>query len=450
MMGDSESAKIRRLLENYFDDAEVEFLCFDYYREVYSQFANGMTKRRKVHLLLEYCDNRGEFPTLSSIIRRKRPDFFNENEATRSVTSGAVTITIDEFLREVGFNDNPFATTNAEKELDNLSSYFVRVSWFNQLVGDTQKPESLILFAPQGHGKTSHRLEVGRFARSDDHPALVVDFTDFSMFLDLSNISTSSYLPLIQRKVMESFVSELKKEPKRKDLLLQNEEMTAQFCALQQFLALPERIFLAPDTTSQMLNYYEKHTFGFSEWLTILYQIVKQAGFASIYALFDSIDEWTETKMNREQAFRLIAPLLDSPKIFEANGFAFKFFLPQDIREELEKREIGRSDRCIQVHTLEWKKTELLNALSQRLTSYSRASDTDAIGRVQSFQQLCDTDDVNFNVDARLIEVAYPSPRKMIKLAGQIVKRHCETSSDASALIKAETINEVLGYNGDG
>ena len=73
-------------------------------------------------------------------------------------------ISIDAYLKAQGFSAHPFATTNAEREVAVLPSFFIRVPWFDWLVGNPAQPESVILFAPQGYGKTSHRLEVARRA----------------------------------------------------------------------------------------------------------------------------------------------------------------------------------------------------------------------------------------------------------------------------------------------
>src|SRR5215207_4673987 len=116
-------------------------------------------------------------------------------------------IKLKQFLDERGFQQNPFATTNAEQERASLSSFFVRAAWFDQLVGDPQMPESLILFAPQGHGKTSHRIEVGRRAgEHPDTPALVVTLNDFSMLLSdgLDHITINTYIAVLRRLCLEA------------------------------------------------------------------------------------------------------------------------------------------------------------------------------------------------------------------------------------------------------
>src|SRR5262249_51811173 len=110
-------------------------------------------------------------------------------------------ISIDSYLEAQGFSAHPFATTSAEHEAAVLPSFFVRVDWFEWLVGNPAQPESVILFAPQGYGKTSHRLEVARRAgERRDIPALVVTLTDFSPLLETSveRVLLDSYVALIR------------------------------------------------------------------------------------------------------------------------------------------------------------------------------------------------------------------------------------------------------------
>src|SRR5687767_11409168 len=116
-----------------------------------------------------------------------------------------MTISLEAFLNTRRFISHPFSTTNAEQERDRLASYFVHVPWFDQIVGDPRQPESLILFAPRGHGKTSHRLEVARLAgERRDAPALVVTFTEFDLFTGAAALDITNYLPIIRRATLQS------------------------------------------------------------------------------------------------------------------------------------------------------------------------------------------------------------------------------------------------------
>lgn len=119
-------------------------------------------------------------------------------------------LTPDQFLRDKGFNANPFAITNAEQETEFLPAFFFRVAWFEQLVGDRKRPESLLLFAPQGHGKTSYRIELGRRAADHETPALVLTLNDFSVLLHdgIEQVSIDTYVAVLRELFLKSLDAE--------------------------------------------------------------------------------------------------------------------------------------------------------------------------------------------------------------------------------------------------
>ncbi|NTU84276.1 MAG: hypothetical protein HGA45_33760, partial [Chloroflexales bacterium] len=115
-------------------------------------------------------------------------------------------ISIKAYLQAQGFWEHPFATTSAEREREFLSSFFVRPHYFDWLVGEPERPESLILFAPVGFGKTSQRIELARELRQRRNPALVVSLDDFGGLLAAPGapVSLDVYIDLIRRMTLET------------------------------------------------------------------------------------------------------------------------------------------------------------------------------------------------------------------------------------------------------
>ena len=68
-----DTAAIRQLLTDAFDDEELTSLAFDYFRPVYEQFTSGMTKSLKIQLLLDYTFRHSQTEKLLEIIRQLRP-----------------------------------------------------------------------------------------------------------------------------------------------------------------------------------------------------------------------------------------------------------------------------------------------------------------------------------------------------------------------------------------
>ena len=356
-------------------------------------------------------------------------------------------IKLKQFLDEHGFQKNPFATTNAEQETELLSSFFVRAAWFDQLVGDPQRPESLILYAPQGHGKTSHRIEVGR--RAGEHPetpALVVTLNDFSTLLrgGLDQITIDTYIVVLRRLCLEALDDHLQQSAERLNRLKQDEAQWTLFRALLHLYA-PRQVVgqPIPTTVQEQIDAIKQTDSGPKEWLKDLSTLAHCAGFASVYVLLDGIDELRETKGNTEAMLRLISPLLEAPGLLQECDFAFKFFLPQDIEAPMYDRKVGRLDR-IPCYSLAWSSDQLCEMLSKRLETHSLISSTNPTGLVSRFKDLCAVD---FDVDRDLASASSTSPRRMLDLARQIVVEHCALVSDLKHLIAADSIAAVLQRN---
>ena len=60
---------VRKLLRKAFSDEELSIFCYDYFREVYHNFAIGMTLSWKGQLLIEYCERKSLFNFLLARIR---------------------------------------------------------------------------------------------------------------------------------------------------------------------------------------------------------------------------------------------------------------------------------------------------------------------------------------------------------------------------------------------
>lgn len=72
-MAEPHPADIRGYLTAAYNDEELTTLCSDYFRDVYENFAAGMTKGQKIQLLLDRCQRRGTLPDLLAALERDRP-----------------------------------------------------------------------------------------------------------------------------------------------------------------------------------------------------------------------------------------------------------------------------------------------------------------------------------------------------------------------------------------
>jgi hypothetical protein len=72
------TAAVREFINTYFGDEDLEVLCFDYFRDVFNDFTVGMTRTRKIQLLLEYCLRTDRSLNLLGALKRMRPEPYRE------------------------------------------------------------------------------------------------------------------------------------------------------------------------------------------------------------------------------------------------------------------------------------------------------------------------------------------------------------------------------------
>lgn len=365
------------------------------------------------------------------------------------------------FLRRNGFQRNPFQSTNAEQERTELASYFVPFAQFYDLLGDTRHPESHILFAPQGFGKTSHRIELARAASKRQPPraphtepvppALVVPFTSFDLFFEQEHLQADSarYLALIRHATLTTLARWLQRDARALNALSQHAVLAATFHALLLEYAPLAALDMGIAATSHLNERREMLRAtpqGLEAGLHMLVELAQAASFASVYFLCDGIDETPQTRRDPEQAARLLSPLLDAPGVLQGTGFAFKFFLPAPLEDVLRRLHIGRLDR-IRVQHLRWQAADLLKMLEQRLNTFSHAPRPGARRTVRRFSDLCEPAPVD--IDLLLVQAANSSPRRLIDLAHRVVQAHCQQldahdQRSSESLIAFATIQRVL------
>jgi len=81
------NADIRKFIQNYFSDSELEIFCFDYFPEVSDEFTVGMLKSNKILLLLTYCQRRELVANLLAALREERLKLFDNEFSSVSVLS---------------------------------------------------------------------------------------------------------------------------------------------------------------------------------------------------------------------------------------------------------------------------------------------------------------------------------------------------------------------------
>lgn len=359
-----------------------------------------------------------------------------------------------DFLRSVGFNSDPFASTNAADE-PLIGQYFVAPPFFPAVVGDPFAPKSNIVFAPRGGGKTAQKIMIeeksaqstdflcisyDRFPtesiRANAHASSEFHLTNITRILLLallvgieSGRIDSQSLPSSDKKLVVSLSRELLGE-------ISAESVQEGIGSVKTFgdkaydlwskygksiIAITNAIIARfevgkielEDGPIRKLD--ETSRFKFESMVSLL---LKQ-GFSSIYILVDRVDELTMTANDAGKAFSFLRELLIDLPLLETKGVAFKFFLWDQMKEHYQDAG-GRPDRLIE-YSLDWSAQELEKVLSRRISTYSG-------GRLSSFDELL-APDTPFNVHRMLAHFAHSSPRDLIRICKKIVDEHTRSGS---------------------
>ncbi|HEY1014810.1 MAG TPA: CHAT domain-containing protein [Herpetosiphonaceae bacterium] len=376
-----------------------------------------------------------------------------------------------EFLEAHGFQFHhdygDLFTTKAETEREaTLSASFVTSSLLEVERGRTSKrefnrllrPESAMVFAPHGYGKTAHRLQLAR--RLESHVqarALTASFTNFDTLHQAHSQAegTRRAKPLIQRypeiviqKVLESIEAKLR-NPQCQDRLRRNEQAYIQLISLQDAFGRPITPLEGHDRYADRISRQrenierQKEDFGFSGWLAELTKLAEAFDFPRICFLIDRVGEWPEAKRRPADAISLLQPFL-SPAILQPDcAFSFKFFLPDWLEAPLRAHGLPQS---LPVYRLDWTPEALIEMLQRRFVAHFQDESTMIVSATNdtadAFWRLCDVP-LDADIEARLLAAARGVPFSLIKLIQAIIERHCEHSYDPHSLISNATLREV-------
>jgi hypothetical protein len=79
-MTDYNLTNIRTLLTAAFTDEEFDQFCYDQFRPVYESFSGGMSRTKKIHGLIEYCDRKLLMDKLLGLIQQTQPDRYKKHQ----------------------------------------------------------------------------------------------------------------------------------------------------------------------------------------------------------------------------------------------------------------------------------------------------------------------------------------------------------------------------------
>src|SRR6266496_511344 len=365
----------------------------------------------------------------------------------------------ENLFNRLGFTTDPFAYTNADEE-ENINEYFIKPPYFDSVIGDYNSPNTCVVLAPRGAGKTAQRRMIEIWTRNNPVLAVTYDRFEFSAGQKLNSINLAYHLRNIITKVLlnllirateyPEILSNVPKEKKRQlSVLCHNYlgNLTGQNVSevISDLKSIPQKIkeywnknvgFLEPiinfilrrydlDTIDlPNLKQEEKKLEGTYKYqLELLFEIAQELGFRAIYILVDKVDETELTGNNADNTYKLIEPLLRDLDILSLRGYGFKFFLWDKIYPYYV--ESARPDRIPQFE-LNWNRSQLEKLLSERLKAFSKT-------KIQKFADTF-TEANSPSIDSIVCMIAFLSPRNVIRFCNEIIAQQSLINADTTKL----------------
>ncbi len=324
-------------------------------------------------------------------------------------------MSLKSFIRNIGFEIDPFLYTNADKEEEYLDKYFVESDYFEDIWGDPDLPTSSILYAPRGGGKSACRLMIEKRATEINNGSLLtINYTDHDLtsFGSIKEISLSYHLEYINRLLLLSLLNIIHQSP---DNLFQNSYKNSErqyifkLCKIYLFntpSSFPNQAINSLKTLGDKFgDFWENFKGPIGELVKMIGKIfgaefdlskikvekelrsshknnflnlkglLKKVGINTIYILVDKVDEQQFTGNDKKASFRFISPILKDLTLLEEKGIAFKFFLWDELMPYCSK--VARSDR-IDSFMYTWDHNSLEELLNKRLKVFSTGNIDDA------------------------------------------------------------------------
>ncbi len=379
---------------------------------------------------------------------------------------------ISRFLASRGFEENPFASTNADKE-PRLSQYFVPPPYFTSVKGDPRNPKSNVIFAPRGGGKTAQKVMLEEYAETQNTSRfLCITYDSFRHISrsKITSLNTDWHLSQVIQRLLSATLALIQTSPLHD--LGKSDKILLNFCFKKYLGSLNEaeaiEILKSIKSDVEKVREFIQAQAGnitkiVSAIPTIwglppldlelstkelkdepplyiierLITIIQSYGYDSVYVLVDRVDEISEFANDAISCGKFIAPLLTELNLLELEGLSFKFFLWDQIEDHVVEAGL-RTDRVL-VHRLNWSADNLSEMLSRRIAAYSNS-------QVSSLNDLI-SEDSDIDLHKLICCLGNGSPRDVIRLVGRIIDEHTKISDTHEPLTWSSIESGIKNYS---
>jgi hypothetical protein len=378
-------------------------------------------------------------------------------------------MTKNEFIEKLGFKENPFQYTNADKESDLLDKYFIAPDYFEDVWGDPENPVSNIVYAPRGGGKTAQRLMIEKRAAKMDN-VLTVTYTDhdLSQFKSVDEITLSYHLEYLNRLLLLSFFDRLHTLEDFQYLFkfdLKERQFIYKLCRIYLFdtpASFPKQAVNSLKTIADhaidlwkkfkdpiadvikaiskakgvevdisKIELDQKLQLSHKDNFLNIKRFIEKIGFTTIYILVDKVDEQSLTGNDPKASYSFISDLIKDLELLETPGVAFKFFLWDALKPFCIKE--ARPDRVFSFQ-LNWEFSQIRAMLNRRLSAYSNGKVTDGLLLFEKKKSL-----------GRIILFSEFSPRDCIRICNRILSEQLKEDKSATKL-QHHVVNTSIDY----
>ncbi len=328
---------------------------------------------------------------------------------------------LESWLASRGLRRNPFGRRSADQDQE-LPKYFVDIGGFDEMLR-AQGP--CIVFAGRGCGKTAQRQMLAAQCRPADRTstrlAIPYTYASFGPLLERANDALDDLEPMDHVAALLTTAIKIVAEMQASDpRLLRSPAVAAAVSKdlseleshLAPYLHGAQGAAPARDGGLTALDALEKFS-----------ALVQIFGIETCVVLVDGLDESLKTAGRPVQTATFLAPLLGTPPLIECPGWAYKFYLPRELRPVLYDCPWFRADRLERVDSLSWNEDLLSELLRERLIHHSLREPP-----YEDLAQLCE-DDLALVIEHELVSLAGSLPRAALHLANALLMAHVRQAS---------------------
>lgn len=343
---------------------------------------------------------------------------------------------LNPWLQALGFEHNPFSHREAGAD-PFLNEYFVTPPYFDDVLGDPAVPQTALVWAPRGGGKTALLRMVDYHCQGTlkNGAILSVPYTDFARLIeqvqgDLGRVTARLHTNEILGCAVAALAEQAPQWVAHVSDLVEEDRALLEWYLVTFGMQLGPRQWAALRTANLRLSpWWEDPGVGYvrdeqmrshastrkslQERLELspalllrdYAGLVQKIGYRCTYILLDRIDEAPATAADSAAMVALIEPLIADLTLMNQPGLAFKCFLPDLLEPDLLALPTIRPDRIVIRHVA-WGQDALLDILRRRLEAFSAYS---------SLDQLC-VPELRGRIEHEMVQLAEGSPRNLVRL----------------------------------